>query len=53
MNNISYVQQDIYLPNKTISRTITGKEILDFANEIKETINNYFNIQLKEEVLVI
>ncbi|GIS00037.1 MAG: hypothetical protein CM15mP102_08570 [Flavobacteriales bacterium] len=31
----------------------TGKEILDFANEIKETINNNFNIQLKEEVLVI
>ena len=31
----------------------TGKEILDFANEIKETINNNFNIQLKEEVLII
>ena len=31
----------------------TGKEILDFSNEIKETINNNFNIQLKEEVLVI
>ena len=31
----------------------TGKEILDFANEMKETINNIFNIQLKEEVLVI
>ena len=31
----------------------TGKEILDFANEIKEAINNNFNIQLKEEVLII
>ena len=31
----------------------TGKEILDFANEIKETINNNFNIQLMEEVLII
>tara|TARA_B100001057_G_scaffold78834_1_gene73994 strand:- start:6208 stop:7209 length:1002 start_codon:yes stop_codon:yes gene_type:complete len=31
----------------------TGKEILDFANEIKKTINNNFNIQLKEEVLII
>ena len=31
----------------------TGKEILDFANEIKETINNNFNIQLKEEVIII
>ena len=31
----------------------TGKEILDFANEIKEKINNNFNIQLKEEVLII
>ena len=31
----------------------TGKEILNFANEIKETINNNFNIQLKEEVLII
>ena len=31
----------------------TGKEILDSANEIKETINNNFNIQLKEEVLII
>ena len=31
----------------------TGKEILDFANEIKETINNNFKIQLKEEVLII
>ena len=31
----------------------TGKEILDFANEIKETIYNNFNIQLEEEVLII
>ncbi len=31
----------------------TGKEILNFANEIKEAINNNFNIQLKEEVLII
>jgi UDP-N-acetylmuramate dehydrogenase len=30
-----------------------GKEILDFANEIKETIYNNFNIQLEEEVLII
>ena len=31
----------------------TGKEILDFANEIKETIYINFNIQLEEEVLII
>ena len=31
----------------------TGKEILDFANEIKEKIYNNFNIQLEEEVLII
>ena len=31
----------------------TGKEILDFAYEIKETIYNNFNIQLEEEVLII
>ena len=31
----------------------TGKEILDFANEIKETIYNNFNIKLEEEVLII
>lgn len=31
----------------------TGEEILDFANEIKETIYNNFNIQLEEEVLII
>ena len=31
----------------------TGKEILDFANEIKERIYNNFNIQLEEEVLII
>ena len=31
----------------------TGKEILDFANEIKETIYNNFNIQLEEEVIII
>ena len=31
----------------------TGKEILDFANKIKYTIYNNFNIQLEEEVLII
>ena len=34
-------------------RGMTQKYDFDFANEIKETINNNFNIQLKEEVLII
>ena len=45
-----YENQPLVIINRG---SASGKEILDFANEIKYTIHNNFNIQLEEEVLII
>ena len=45
-----YKNQPLVIINRG---SASGKEILDFANEIKYTIHNNFNIQLEEEVLII
>ena len=45
-----YENQPLVIINRG---SASGKEILDFANEIKYTILNNFNIQLEEEVLII
>ena len=45
-----YENQPLVIINRG---SASGKEILDFANKIKYTIHNNFNIQLEEEVLII
>ena len=45
-----YENQPLVIINRG---SASGKEILDFANDIKETIFNNFKIQLEEEVLII
>ncbi len=45
-----YENQPLVIINRG---SASGKDILDFANDIKETIFNNFNIQLEEEVLII
>jgi len=45
-----YENQPLVIINRG---SASGKDILDFANDIKETISNNFNIQLEEEVLII
>tara|TARA_B100000989_G_scaffold15106_1_gene10093 strand:+ start:1552 stop:2553 length:1002 start_codon:yes stop_codon:yes gene_type:complete len=49
--NVSvYKNQPLVIINRG---SATGREILNFANDIKNTIYNNFNIQLEEEVLII
>ena len=45
-----YENQPLVIINRG---SASGKDILDFANDIKETIFNNFKIQLEEEVLII
>ena len=45
-----YENQPLVIINRG---SASGEDILDFANDIKETIFNNFNIQLEEEVLII